>query len=558
MKRESICLALVVMIIISAVGGGVAFSRPVVNPVAPPMAGPTDEKTDLGTFTLNADGTLNQMPVGKTDWLPMQVNDDDFAMVPGYNIIRTFTNNSGKKVMLVINGNSGEAATFMLNNDASIGTIQWATYGNPLREYRCTNAEIYQSGAVLKLVTQDSLTGRIRLINLNQDGSPDLQGALEFTLTDMQDKNLFQIYYDTVYGYRMIGADTWSGKAVIYNIGPQKVADKDWTRGWTSMDHLYLNGITYRLLYKAAGDPYNAPAETSDQIGRLLVQVVGRGLADRDIQDKQIEANYTSVRFVEIPSYDGVSKYGVFCFRRTTGQYVIYSFDPRAGLGKIIDQGKLSDPTLTQAPPYIDVQPGVVNGKTFMAFISPDNARPIGYDEANAMSQQIDTWMSGDAVGYQFVLAQSGRLLHRRAWGKLKISGDPIDMTTHTQMEIASVSKMVTAMTMLKLAENGQANSTFSINDPIADHLPAGQAPPNSWATREHLKRLFLHTTGFQEGTVNCDENSGNSTLDCGIFFMLPPNLPCDQFNDNCTRSYNNANIDAARKVLENELNVST
>lgn len=78
------------------------------------------------------------------------------------------------------------------------------------------------------------------------------------TLADWKDKNLFSLYYFNG-DYYMFGLDTWTGNAVAYTFYGQKVGEDNWTRGWTSVDHLAVGGITYRLLYKAAGDPRKGP-----------------------------------------------------------------------------------------------------------------------------------------------------------------------------------------------------------------------------------------------------------------------------------------------------------
>src|SRR5262245_52841036 len=112
------------------------------------------DRTDLDVFGFSSGGSINLLPAGKTDW--------NFR-VPGYNIVRSFTNTENKKVLFLLNSNTGEAETFELNANGSIGKSPWWTGIHPLVELRCTSAELVKINNVNKLITQDSFTGRVRV-----------------------------------------------------------------------------------------------------------------------------------------------------------------------------------------------------------------------------------------------------------------------------------------------------------------------------------------------------------------------------------------------------------
>jgi hypothetical protein len=551
MRKETLSItlaALMVLLIICDAGRAVASSRrggtASAASLTPAMMGGTKEKTDLDTFTLNWDDTVRRIPVGNIDWQ---------TRVPGFNILRSFTNTSNKRILFILNGNTGEAESFILNADGSLSPTGWWTALQPLPELRCTGADIFPGRSGPKLVTQDSLTGRVRIIPLNQDGSPNLKGMTVSELPDMQDKNLFQIFNHAVYGYQMIGADTWSGRAAVYGLNMSKIDDKDWTLGWTSMDHLYLDGRTYRLLYKAAGDPYKKPAETTDQIGRVQVQIVeANGNADQNLPDTQIDGNYSSARFVEIPDAEGgASKYGVLFYRRTTGEYLLYGFNTQTGLGQKIDHNQFVEPTLKETPPYVDLHTCVVGGKPLMAFVSADNMKPLGFAQANALAETIYDTIKDKTVGYQFILAQSGRIMHRRAYGKLKldhVASSEINMTTHSQLETGSVSKVITALTVLKLADQG----VIDLSAPISTYLAPDQFNPGSWAETTPVRNLLTHTSGVSSNA--CKLFKDDAKVDCAPFFALTPDQPCDPNAPggfNCNRVYNGSNYRALRKIIE-------
>src|SRR5262245_57158339 len=166
MSKECLCIALLALMMICDTGGAAAAGRRAGRPAAGTTTAPrttmetSKDKTDLDTFTLYADGDLKHASTGSIDWQ---------TRVPGYNIVRSFLNNANKTILFVLNGNSGEAETFVLNADGSMGPTGWWTGLNPLKELRCTGAEIVKTRNGTKLITQDYLTGRIRIITLNQD-----------------------------------------------------------------------------------------------------------------------------------------------------------------------------------------------------------------------------------------------------------------------------------------------------------------------------------------------------------------------------------------------------
>src|SRR5262249_28232179 len=143
---------------------------------------------------------------------------------------------------------------------------------------RCNAAEFVKIGDGVKLITQDSFTGMIRVFPVNDKGAPDLNAMSKTFLDGMEDKNLFSVYVtqsSPIQAFtEMIGVNTWTGEVATYTLNMQKVTTATWTRGWTSMDYLKIGDLTYRLLYKASGDPYKKPGENLDQARRFVIETV--------------------------------------------------------------------------------------------------------------------------------------------------------------------------------------------------------------------------------------------------------------------------------------------
>jgi CubicO group peptidase (beta-lactamase class C family) len=512
------------------------------------------EKTNVDIFALNTDRTL----YGKTDG--SQITSKP---VPGYNIIRTFRNSADQLILLILNGNTGEYITYAPAIAGYLGSSKAS--GNPQKELRCNAAEFVKIGGATKLVTQDSFTGIIRMIPVSDDGELNLNSITKKFVLDMRDKNLFSVYESQISLYAtsflMTGVNTWTGEMATYSLpDAQKVVTTTWTRGWTSMDYLKIGNVTYRLLYKASGDPYKKPGESGDQARRFVIETAAPDGSSQGIQNKYLAADMgdlSSVRFIQFPAARSGYNYGILFYRRTTGDYDIYGFDPQIGLGNKIDEGQLKSGAwdgAPAAPPYIDVAPYLINSNTFLAFVSPDNATPLGYEQAEQMGQLMHDSLWNNTVGYQFILAQSGRIFFSRGYGKKKLDHDAsaeTDMTTRSHLNIGSVSKVITATTVLKLAEQNKIN----LNDNISKHLNFGQVEPYKWPRFTPILNLLTHTSGVSGD--KCTADTGNLTVDCKDFFNaeLDSNASCGYDATgkyNCIYAYNNSNFVAARKVIEN------
>ena len=510
-------------------------------------------KTDFDIYPLNTNGVV-QARSGGASWL---------GNVPGYNLARVFKNVSNQSFVIMLNGNTGRAKTYRLNSDGSLGTVAWETGNDVISDLRCTGAETVKIAATTYLITLDSFTGKIRTFHLYDNGQPNLGSMTVSTHSDWKDKNLFSLYYYNS-AYYLLGVDTWTGNAVAYTINGQKIGEGDWSRGWTSVDHLAVGGVTYRLLYKAAGDPQKKPGEANDQLGRFVIQTVNaNGVTGQNIYDAPIGADFSSVRFA--PLHNGQNwEWHIFFFKRDTAHYVVRQFNSQSGVGAITAFGQVKDgPDFDDvAPAYVDIEPYTIGVNTFMATVSADNSKPFYFADVEKMAHAVHDGLKNKVVGYQFMVAQSGRVIYSRGWGKKHLLAgannvsDEWDMTTRTSHSLVSVSKMITAMTILKLAEMGE----IDLDAPINDYLSADQKSPGSWAETMTVRSLLTHTSGVTKSQSECDKKNGDfdpnnlPQVDCKPFFQAAQDsAPCEMKNGQkvCARSYNNSNFAALRKIIE-------
>ncbi len=435
---------LAALAVLTAQSSLTSATRAVPRPTPPPAVA---EKTTLDIFQLSAPGGTVNGRIGGEDW---------GSAVPGYNIVRTFKNGIGQTFMFLLNGNTGNAQIRRVKADSVVEPAAiWGTLISVLADLRCTSAEFVRTGGVTYLLTHNSLTGQIRTFRMNENGSPNLGSMTVDKLDDWKDKDLFSLYQFNG-SYYLLGYDPWTGAAAVYSITGQKIATDTWTRGWTSVDHLTIGGQTYRAFYKAAGDPQKKAGENGDQLGRCIIQKIGAGgIEGANLFDEPVGPNYSAVRFVPLCDGQGGWNHRVYFYQRATGNYFSAGFDLQTGLSTPLNNGQIKDDKgVSQS--YVNVEPYTVGTQTFMAFVNDDNSKPFNYDQAEQMGRIIHDELINKTVGYQFMLAQSGRVIYSRFWGKSSLGnlpGEQVNMTARTPINMGSTSKMITTATVLKLAD---------------------------------------------------------------------------------------------------------
>lgn len=524
--------------------------------VAQEVVGPSPG-TDYHVFPVNANGAVQ----------PRSYAWSGNSQLDGYNLVRTFKNGQNQSFVLWLNSNTGRAIVSRIGANGTSLNGTWSSFG-PRRELRCSGAEVVKMGNELFLITHDSFTGRIRKFQLNDNGQVNLASMTSLpgtTFNDWKDKNLFSVYYYNG-TYRMLGVDTWTGKAIAYTIDGVRIAEDTWSRGWTSIDHLAIGGITYRLLYKAAGDPHKAPGEANDQLARFIIQKVNdNGVSGENIYLESLAKDFSSVRFLPLTNGPGWVWHVLF-FNRETKFYVVREFDKDNGVKGIKAFGQFRINDHSSHLPYVDVEPYTIGSQTFLAAMNDnDQATPFYFAAAEQMGQSIHNSYKDRVVGYQFMLAQGGRVIYSRAEGKRKlVAGDntapsSLDMTTRTSNGIASVSKMIMTMTALKLADNGVIRNITQ--DPIANYLnpvkyPAGQL--HNWVKQRPVMNLLTHTSGMKETQGAICDKLADYKMDCKNFFAAEPILNCDPTGKECPRSYNDYNTNAVRILIESQTGAET
>jgi CubicO group peptidase (beta-lactamase class C family) len=108
-------------------------------------------------------------------------------------------------------------------------------------------------------------------------------------------------------------------------------------------------------------------------------------------------------------------------------------------------------------------------------FMKEEGRKVFDYRRIAEIVKLIKSGYDGKVMGYQFGLMQSGRFIHLSAYGYTNKSKNK-KMTTRTHHSTGSVSKMVTAATVLKMVDDGILN----YNDRFTQHIPIPKTKPHS------------------------------------------------------------------------------
>jgi CubicO group peptidase (beta-lactamase class C family) len=130
------------------------------------------------------------------------------------------------------------------------------------------------------------------------------------------------------------------------------------------------------------------------------------------------------------------------------------------------------------------------------------------YNNSNAQSKagDIEKLMNQYAAYGQFngviLVAEKGKIIYQRAFGIADYEWN-IKNTTDTKFEIASITKSVTALMIMHLAERGK----IDLNGHITDYLKDYPAETGSKIT---IKHLLTHTSGLQTDIADFPANGNN------------------------------------------------
>jgi CubicO group peptidase (beta-lactamase class C family) len=459
----------------------------------------------------------------------------------GWSFARTYTS-GGNTYVVLLRQHTGELEIYGLGAN-SIGSLV-STYN--LRSW-WTSAEVFTSGSGPTLVLHDADTGSIRTYVLNSNGT--LGTRNDTYHSSWINKNLFSVYQQgsTWYFY---GLDTMTGSTTLFTSAGSQVTTSSVTTGWTQMDFTKIGSDTFRVLYKGGDYPGN-------EGGRLRIDRVDSSgnIAATPVSEAAAESaeGWTTVEFYNANG----TTYLIFYNASTsaTTKRRIAEFDG-TGLTAVT-------PSFAFDSGWTDFEPYTIGGTTYMLTLNEEGVERINGKELDAIVDAVTAEEPNLYAGYQFAIAQSGRPLYIHTWGSRDLGnsspGDELPMLRDSYQNVGSVSKVITAMSVLKLADMGeidldtpQRNYLDYDNDPgFYDGIWAIHADNEQWTSRDYMK----HATNIvEESTGPCGANSAAGPQD--ISGCLAASTGGCSVNSatgglNCGYVYRNSGFIVLRSVIE-------
>jgi CubicO group peptidase (beta-lactamase class C family) len=129
----------------------------------------------------------------------------------------------------------------------------------------------------------------------------------------------------------------------------------------------------------------------------------------------------------------------------------------------------------------------------FLALLALPGIKVTGGADPDSLLKSVSE--SAHLAGVQAALIRNGHVVWSGASGWADIARR-IPMTTHTVMNIASVSKTVTAAAVMQLSEAGRVK----LDDPINQHLPFLVQNPSHPNTTITVRHLLAHVSSIADG----------------------------------------------------------
>lgn len=149
------------------------------------------------------------------------------------------------------------------------------------------------------------------------------------------------------------------------------------------------------------------------------------------------------------------------------------------------------------------------------------------------------------ALGYSIAIMHKKDTLYAKGFGFQDINRTK-PFTHETIFQIASVSKFITSIAVLKLVENGK----LTLNTKVSDVLPS--YPFKEDADKIEIKHLLQHTSGIREYGFIADSLLAGirDTIDSKVLFNLYNHLPTE-FEAGSNFSYSNSGFLLVSLIVE-------
>lgn len=442
---------------------------------------------------------------------------DSESWSAGWSYVREFHTTQGSFLFLLKRGD-GNAQVRRLNADGTVGSIV-ESYALPKG---ITSVSFVYPDDRPVLLLHERQTGRFMTWSTALDGR--ITGITsDQTRSELRYKDELTAYY---VGNRrfVIAVDRWYGAASILpltatgTLSPSATAVLDsnnWNAGWSSTAFYHHNGESFVILYKI-------------QNGEIGVKRIN---PDGSLPAAWVQQQNWNGGWTELLARDGK----LFMYRADTGKLTVRSLGA-TGVGAVLHEGNIGGG-------WTGLNAYEAGGSLHLAKVNEEGRVPFDHQMATRFKDVIAAGFGGGkTMGYQVGVMQSGKivLLAADGWAH-RANNTP--MTTKSKQSVASVSKMVTTVSALKLIDDGD----LAWDDRVIDHLPVATSTPHpdyfhlSSGSTLHpslqdvrISELLTYTAQFgsyntgnvlshPRRTANCDPSYNNAS------WTPNPEFRCDR-----------------------------
>ncbi len=371
----------------------------------------------------------------------------------GWSFVRPFEHGN-RRFAFLIKSTSGDAQVRELFSNGTIG--------NAIESYKLdhdfSSVEIYYPGGNPAVVLHKRQTGKVAIWRFNADGTLGDKTCGKVN-THLKHKDAVRPFEVNGNAY-LFGLSRWTGHYTILRVQGGCVGDSGdtpvdagkWNPGWGQAEFYRRDGKTYLILYR----PEDLPNLVGGKIGVKRIQDDGK-LASGWHQtpgDGFWTKGYTTFRVLHGPE-DGVK---LAIYKIHSGKLEILNLG-NSGIGNSVYSGNIG-------AGWTDILSYKKFGKLLRIQVKEEAVRAFDFRRVKAFRQAIEADYLGKVVGLQVGIMQSNRILYLKGYGMANRELE-IDMTPFRRHSLASVSKMLTAVSLLKIIDRGDAG----LHDRMLDHI---------------------------------------------------------------------------------------
>ena len=406
--------------------------------------------------------TTFQSPGDKSTVQIHAIDEDTFAREhlttheqwsSGWSFVRPFEYGN-RRFAFLIKSTTGDAQVRELYSN---GTIGGAIQSYKL-DHDFSSVEIYYPGGDPAVVLHKRQTGKVAIWRFEADGTLGRKtcGRVNEHLKHKDAVRPFEVNGNAY----LFGLSRWTGQYTILRVqggcvgesADSPVAVGKWNPGWGQAEFYSHHGRTYLILYR----PEDLPNLEGGQVGVKKLHDDGTLESGwhQTPGDGFWTKGYTTFRVLHSPGgRDALATYKIH-----DGTLKILELGG-AGIGSAVYSGNIG-------AGWTDVVSYKKFGKLYRIQVDEEGVPAFDFRRVKAFRQAIEADYLGKVVGLQVGIMQSNRILYLKGYGMANRELE-IDMTPFRRHSLASVSKLLSAVSLLKIVEGGDAG----LHDRMLDHM---------------------------------------------------------------------------------------